>query len=62
MQSARVSDLAPLFGDLSQSEKVSESKPPLTPLSFSRSLSEEELFKFSTDLDMASFKRKLDPP
>ena len=51
-----------LFGDLSQSEKLSEIKPPLAPLSLSRSLSEEELFKFSTDLDMASFKRKLDPP
>ena len=28
VQSAQVSDLAPLFGDLSQSEKVSENKPP----------------------------------
>ena len=28
MQSAQESDLAPLFGDLSQSEKLSEIKPP----------------------------------
>ena len=59
---AQGSTLALIFGDLSQIEKLSEIKPPLAPLSFSRSLSEEELFKFSTDLDMASFKRKLDPP
>ena len=29
-QSAHERDLAPLFGDLSQSEKLSEIKPPLS--------------------------------
>ena len=29
MDSAQESDLAPFFGDLSQSEKLSEIKPPL---------------------------------
>ena len=29
MDSAQESDLAPLFGDLSQNEKLSEIKPPL---------------------------------
>ena len=43
-------------------EDTKEGLGSLAPLSLSRSLSEEELFKFSTDLDMASFKRKLDPP
>ena len=34
MQSAQKSDLAPLFGDLSQSEKLSEIKPPLPSIPY----------------------------
>ena len=44
MHSAQKSDLAPIFGDLSQSEKLSEIKPPLVPEVATLGLQLKELF------------------
>ena len=48
MQSAQESDLAPLFGDLSQSEKLSEIKPPLPSIPYHFQLDQSRLIIFKS--------------